>query len=445
MKKINLSYGSGMSDMLLELGENPQLLSYYDHGDRQYIHEKCGGKQYYRSCSGASGAGYITDFKNLVRVGQYRTDTKYNWFQSPETLRLEEDNNYWSILAPKEPWTCGWYECRAKENEAPIVLINEIDWTGEGQKQFVIYATLEALPAVMTAITNPEGPKENWEWENIEIMLESAGFEKKIFKKTFVDKEIEVHFWKDPEICERTVKRFHPWEFMGHSSKIMDKYIAAMGCANPLHSALWLVEPKDWTGCACERTALGERYFTGKILGTEIAKDGIIPAGWSKPEDYGLPALPNCFVRSTGKNGERMELVVYINNTAKLVKAAADWRCRTKGVKLSEECWDGLTGDVWPASDWARKQNPAMAMILADHGWEWHELDQELRDESFKFAERTARSKFEMMQNFRKIYKELRVIALETLDREVRRALEKFDFEPKKGDEDKNEEGERND
>ena len=80
MAKREVSWGSGASDLFLNIkGGKPEILDY--EYDTAKLHEMCGGKCYYCSCSGASGAGYFTSLGSLIQLGTYRVDTVHNDFQ----------------------------------------------------------------------------------------------------------------------------------------------------------------------------------------------------------------------------------------------------------------------------------------------------------------------------------------------------------------------------
>lgn len=49
--------------------------------DGKELHERCGGKTYYTSRSGFSGAGYLMNLGALMPLGSYRVDTARNDFQ----------------------------------------------------------------------------------------------------------------------------------------------------------------------------------------------------------------------------------------------------------------------------------------------------------------------------------------------------------------------------
>lgn len=101
-KNITLGWGSGETDLFLAPSKNGnvELLDY--EFDYEKIHQMCGGRLYYRSCSGASGTGYIKKWGELTRVGYYRVDTAYNEWQYPVKLSEEEEV---SIMLPYQSHT----------------------------------------------------------------------------------------------------------------------------------------------------------------------------------------------------------------------------------------------------------------------------------------------------------------------------------------------------
>lgn len=80
-RRINVAWGCGCSDLFLDLtGEEPRILDF--EYDWKELHERCGGKTYYVSCSGDSGAGYLEHLGELIPIGTYRVDTTWNEFQN---------------------------------------------------------------------------------------------------------------------------------------------------------------------------------------------------------------------------------------------------------------------------------------------------------------------------------------------------------------------------
>ena len=79
-KKFNFSWGSGSSDLFLHIsGGKPEVLDVEFDGEE--LHRLCGGKTYYVSRSGSSGAGYLNSLGSLIPLGSYRIDTAHNDFQ----------------------------------------------------------------------------------------------------------------------------------------------------------------------------------------------------------------------------------------------------------------------------------------------------------------------------------------------------------------------------
>lgn len=81
-KRVNVSWGDGFTDLFLNIKENGEVeLLDYEY-DTNVLHQMCGGRNYYCSCSGASGAGYFTHMApTVLRLGVYRVDTVHNDFQ----------------------------------------------------------------------------------------------------------------------------------------------------------------------------------------------------------------------------------------------------------------------------------------------------------------------------------------------------------------------------
>ena len=71
MKKANVSFGGGSSSVLFSVRDG----RFFDYEkDTEELHTRYGGKQYYHSCSGMSGAGFLTDEGDLISFGHYRSD-----------------------------------------------------------------------------------------------------------------------------------------------------------------------------------------------------------------------------------------------------------------------------------------------------------------------------------------------------------------------------------
>lgn len=80
---MELRYGGGQKDAVVVLG-NSEVRVYRYGEDTDSLHASVGGRQYYRSRSGASGAGHIPDLPQVRRVSTYRTDTSSLVLPEPE-------------------------------------------------------------------------------------------------------------------------------------------------------------------------------------------------------------------------------------------------------------------------------------------------------------------------------------------------------------------------
>ena len=78
---IEVRFGEGKTTLFLELRRSGLRVLDYEL-DCDYIHKKCGGRRYYTSRSGLSGAGWIKSLRDLIQVGCYRCDTKYPIYDS---------------------------------------------------------------------------------------------------------------------------------------------------------------------------------------------------------------------------------------------------------------------------------------------------------------------------------------------------------------------------
>ncbi len=65
MKKIKLEWAGGLDTFMFDLRKG-EMFSYEQ--DRDALHEKFGGKCYYASLSGLSGAGWIEAIPELVQL-----------------------------------------------------------------------------------------------------------------------------------------------------------------------------------------------------------------------------------------------------------------------------------------------------------------------------------------------------------------------------------------
>ncbi len=104
MSRIELSWGGGVFDILLDVATG-RLHAYAHAAAAVVIHSLFGGKNYYRSKSGLSGAGFIPERLGIVKIQGYRTDTISAPWITPEALASGPEIGGWRIVAPFE---YGW-------------------------------------------------------------------------------------------------------------------------------------------------------------------------------------------------------------------------------------------------------------------------------------------------------------------------------------------------
>jgi hypothetical protein len=97
---MKLEYGGGETAVFLDLQAG--CLEEYCAPTAERIHERFGGRQYYRSRSGASGAGYIDDAPHLRQVRGYRVDVGQVRFPLPVAGQPETPApiGSWRVYAP---------------------------------------------------------------------------------------------------------------------------------------------------------------------------------------------------------------------------------------------------------------------------------------------------------------------------------------------------------
>ena len=99
-KKVEIGWGDGASDLFLAVEEGGISLLNYEN-DTTEVHRLGGGRNYYVSCSGLSGAGYITNLSTLIPIGGYRVETRFDgWTYGPAVVTGGRDEI--EILVPTE-------------------------------------------------------------------------------------------------------------------------------------------------------------------------------------------------------------------------------------------------------------------------------------------------------------------------------------------------------
>lgn len=91
MKRLDVGYSGGYSTILFSVRNN-RFYSYEQ--DREEIHQKYGGCQYYESRSGLTGAGWIEGNNDLIPFGYYRVDI-YGTEQRKEIVHFVDEKPIW--------------------------------------------------------------------------------------------------------------------------------------------------------------------------------------------------------------------------------------------------------------------------------------------------------------------------------------------------------------
>lgn len=123
MTKLEIGFGGGHIDILLDLvsGNIEAYLgggfSRYGEPDPNNFHARHGGKQYYQSRSGASGAGWVPARPTLKMVNGYRVDVSTPWIY----LGGREGRSP-LLVGDKEIWVPFRYRGSCIPNDWPVVV-----------------------------------------------------------------------------------------------------------------------------------------------------------------------------------------------------------------------------------------------------------------------------------------------------------------------------------
>jgi len=229
-KHIDLSWGDGGTDLFFAPCDGGfEILDYeYDFGR---IHEKCGGKCYYQSCSGCSGAGYIEQYADLTRVGYYRVDTVHNEFQYPVHLTDEV-----SIMLP---YVSHESDKRSTLENNPVVIM-------VGKSTIIYCGFYTNMNEVLTTLLSGEELKQ----------------EPRILKRTFVDTK---SYWKSAEEVELKFynlfgRSYYPWEFATELLKDCTVYYPD----ERIHSIFRISTCED--GTLVRTTRIGQTLYAAEVL-----------------------------------------------------------------------------------------------------------------------------------------------------------------------------------
>lgn len=244
-KSIDLAWGDGDTCLFLApCKDGFEVLDYEFDFDR--IHKRCGGKCYYQSVSGYSGAGYIKEYADLTRVGYYRVDTVHNDFHTPVKLTDEV-----SIMLPYVSHE--EYKRKTLETNPVVIMVG---------KSTIIYCGFYTnMNEVLTTLLSGEELKQ----------------EPRILKRPFVDTRA---YWKKNGEVELKFYNlfgysFYPWEF---ATELLEDY-AVNYPDERVHSIFRISTCKDGT---LVRTArIGQMLYAAEVLENDPC-EGVSQAipGW---------------------------------------------------------------------------------------------------------------------------------------------------------------------
>ncbi len=117
VQKIEVSWGGGSHSVLFDL-RTGEFHPYSDYETAAKVHEAFGGKNYYSSRSGMSGAGWIKGRMSLVTVGTYRVDC-HNIEVSRASAPAIGD---WTITVPVVKGSADWPNTGNWYDRYPVVL-----------------------------------------------------------------------------------------------------------------------------------------------------------------------------------------------------------------------------------------------------------------------------------------------------------------------------------
>lgn len=269
MKRINVRWGAGTSDLFLDLtGKVPRILDF--EFDEEELHERCGGETYYTSLSGCSGAGWLENLGPLLRIGTYRVDTLYNSFQN-------------FISLGRQPWN-------EYKNEAEILVAVPYE-SHSGDK----IATLREYPTVLRV------------WDKVIYCDFESNFVsiiQKLFSYEDLPEECEINDVDYEHRGHRTLKRFF-FNNMGDRNEVsMEFYnLCSMdNTPNPWDFFQEELEPfrAGWSkermfqllgvrqledGTFAKAIRIADEWYYGELLSGNPLETGELTAGWQRLAD----------------------------------------------------------------------------------------------------------------------------------------------------------------
>ena len=285
MKKIETSWGGGSSDLYLYVTDGkPEVLDIEFDGDK--IHSLCGGRTYYVSRSGASGAAYLDRLGPLVPIGWYRVDTVHNDYQNFLPVGKIGDNGGEVTVAV--PYGRRDFQMEELRSRPTIVK--------HGNK--VVFCDFYSnFLTVISIILAGKGLPEECVIDGIHY--DRRGHRTLLRECTQLDcygkaeeKKVSIEFYN---LCsmDRTPS---PWEFFRRE---LEGYQAGWG--ERLFQLLSIEKLEDGTFVKTFR--VDDRRYRGKILPSNPLETGNLTGGWQR-------AAEDVLIRFYDKNNEA-HLVAY--------------------------------------------------------------------------------------------------------------------------------------
>lgn len=269
-KKFNFSWGSGSSDLFLQIsGGKPEVLDVEFDGEE--LHRLCGGRTYYISRSGCSGGGHFNCLGSLIPLGSYRVDTAHNefqWFLPVGKIQQGWEEQDVLVAVP--------YVSHEKDKSETLRSYPTVIKIGPK----VVYCDfganfLEVLSLLLSGKDLPE-----------ECVIEGVTYERRghrILKRCFT----RPNSWGEPIQEEVVLEHYNlcsmdntpnPWEFFSEELK---NYRAGWG-----DRIFQLLSVEKLENGAFVRTVKvdGQRY-RGEILPGDPLETGELTAGWQRVAD----------------------------------------------------------------------------------------------------------------------------------------------------------------
>lgn len=269
--KFEFGWGSGSSDLFLYVeGGKPEILDY--EYDTAQLHKMCGGKNYYCSCSGCSGAGYFTNLGPLLPLGAYRIDTAHNdfqWFLPIGKIREDREEVEVQVAVP--------YVSHSEDKTE--ILRNHPTVVKFGKS--VVYCDFDRnfIDILRMILTGKKLPEE-CEMDGYTYSRRGHRTLKKVFSKPDYwgntrEEEVTMEFYN---LCsmENTPK---PWEFFGEELK---EFKADWG-EERMFQLLSVEKLAD--GTFVRTMKFDSMKYRGKALAGNPLETGNLTAGWKRIAD----------------------------------------------------------------------------------------------------------------------------------------------------------------